>query len=87
MFIGKVTDRRRSGGPDSAHHVGEAFRHAHTIKGGARAIGMTEAERIAGELESTFGLLRGGAPAGPDTWRSASAAVDALRSLVGGPTG
>ncbi|HEV7686243.1 MAG TPA: Hpt domain-containing protein, partial [Acidimicrobiia bacterium] len=39
---------------ESAHHLGEAFRQAHTLKGGARAAGLPDVERVAHGLESVF---------------------------------
>jgi two-component system chemotaxis sensor kinase CheA len=54
-------------GPDVAHHLGEAFRQAHTLKGGARAAGLPDVERISHRLESVFDRLRHGGAAGPDT--------------------
>lgn len=71
-------------GPDSARHLGEAFRQAHTLKGGARAAGMPDVERVAHVLESAFERLRSGEPGGPDTWGSIYAATDALKALVAG---
>ena len=73
-----------SAGPDSAHHLSEAFRQAHTLKGGARAAGLTDVERVAHGLETAFDRLRHGAPGGPDTWGAIYAGVDAIRALVGG---
>src|SRR5205085_2402081 len=69
---------------DAAHHLSEAFRQAHTLKGGARAAGLPEVERVAHGLESAFEGLRKGSPGGPDTWGAIYAGVDALRNLVGG---
>ena len=69
---------------DAAHHLSEAFRQAHTLKGGARATGLPEVERVAHGLESAFERLRKGDTGGPDTWGAIYAGVDALRNLVGG---
>jgi two-component system chemotaxis sensor kinase CheA len=69
--------------PDS-HHLSEAFRQAHTLKGGARAAGLPDVERVSHGLESVFEGLRRGAPGGPDTWGAIYAAVDAVRALVAG---
>jgi chemotaxis protein histidine kinase CheA len=69
---------------DAAHHLSEAFRQAHTLKGGARAAGLPEVERVAHGLESAFERLRKGGAGGPDTWGAIYAGVDALRNLVGG---
>ncbi|MDQ3945637.1 MAG: ATP-binding protein, partial [Actinomycetota bacterium] len=73
-----------SAGPDVVHHLSEAFRQAHTLKGGARAAGLADVERIAHALEDAFERLRRGAGGGPDTWGAIYAAVDALRALVAG---
>ncbi|HEV7863871.1 MAG TPA: Hpt domain-containing protein, partial [Acidimicrobiia bacterium] len=75
------------GGPaerDSAHHLSEAFRQAHTLKGGARAAGLPDVERVSHRLESVFEQLRKGVPGGPDTWAAIYAGVDAVRTLVSG---
>ena len=69
---------------DYQHHLSEAFRQAHTLKGGARAAGLTDVERVAHSLESAFDRLRHGAPGGPDTWGAIYAGVDAIRALIGG---
>ncbi|HKN40762.1 MAG TPA: Hpt domain-containing protein, partial [Acidimicrobiia bacterium] len=45
---------------DAAHHLSEAFRQAHTLKGGARAAGLPDVERISHRLESVFERLRQG---------------------------
>jgi two-component system chemotaxis sensor kinase CheA len=71
---------------DAAHHMSEAFRQAHTLKGGARAAGLPDVERVSHGLESVFERLRRGGPGGPDTWGSVYAAVDAVRALVAGRT-
>jgi len=70
-------------GPDVQHHLSEAFRQAHTLKGGARAAGLPDVERIAHRLETVFERLRHG-DGGPDTWGAIYAGVDAVRSLIGG---
>ncbi|MDQ1489280.1 MAG: two-component system, chemotaxis family, sensor kinase CheA, partial [Actinomycetota bacterium] len=67
-----------------SHHLSEAFRQAHTLKGGARAAGLPDVERVSHGLESVFERLRRGAPGGPDTWGAIYAAVDAVRALVAG---
>jgi two-component system chemotaxis sensor kinase CheA len=72
-------------GPDVQHHLSEAFRQAHTLKGGARAAGLPDVERISHRLETVFERLRHGA-GGPDTWGAIYAGVDAVRSLIGGGT-
>ena len=71
-------------GDAAADHLGDAFRHAHTLKGGARATERPDVERISHALESLFDGLRSGEPAGPDTWATVAAAVEALRALVAG---
>jgi two-component system, chemotaxis family, sensor kinase CheA len=71
-------------GPDAAHHLSEAFRQAHTLKGGASATALLPVERVAHGLESAFDRLRHGAPGGPDTWGAIHAAVDAVRALLAG---
>ncbi|MGH9010282.1 MAG: Hpt domain-containing protein, partial [Acidimicrobiia bacterium] len=73
-----------SAGPDAAHHLSEAFRQAHTLKGGARAAGLPDVERIAHGLEDGFERLRRGAAGGPDTWGAIYAAADAVKALVAG---
>ncbi|HZQ78982.1 MAG TPA: response regulator [Acidimicrobiia bacterium] len=72
-------------GPDAAGPLTEAFRQAHTLKGGARAAGLPEVARLAHALEGVFdGLRRAGGPAGPGAWGPVYAAVDTLRDLLGG---
>jgi two-component system, chemotaxis family, sensor kinase CheA len=73
-----------AGGPDAAHHLGEAFRQAHTLKGGARAAGLPDVERVAHALESAFERLRSGEPGRPETWGAIYAATDAVKALVAG---
>ncbi len=70
--------------PDMVHHLGEAFRQAHTLKGGARAAGLPDVERVSHGLESAFERLRRGDPGGPDVWGAIYAGVDAVRALVSG---
>ena len=70
--------------PDVAHHLSEAFRQAHTLKGGARAAGLPDVERVSHGLESAFERLRRGDADGPDVWGAIYAGVDAVRSLVSG---
>jgi two-component system chemotaxis sensor kinase CheA len=72
--------------PDMVHHLGEAFRQAHTLKGGARAAGLPDVERVSHGLESAFERLRRGDPGGPDVWGAIYAGVDAVRALVSGRT-
>ena len=72
---------------DFQHHLTEAFRQAHTLKGGARAAGLPDVERVAHALEGAFDRLRRPGeehPTGPDGWGAVYTAVDALRALVGG---
>jgi two-component system, chemotaxis family, sensor kinase CheA len=71
-------------GTDTNHHLTEAFRQAHTLKGGARAAGMPDVERVAHALESAFDRVRSGEPGGPDTWGAIYAAADAIKALVAG---
>lgn len=71
-------------GPAAAHHLSEAFRHAHTVTGGARVAGLAEVERVSETLESVFGRLRGGASPGPGTWGAIHTAVDTVRDLIAG---
>lgn len=76
----------RGGSHDSAPHLSEAFRQVHTLKGGSRAAGLPDVERVSHALESVFERLRDGDPVGPDTWSAIYAAVDAVRTLVAGRT-
>lgn len=71
-------------GTDVDHHLAEAQRHAHTLTGGARAVGLVDVERLSHALETTFESLRGGAPAGPETWSAVTAAVEAVRARLAG---
>ncbi|MCA1844812.1 MAG: response regulator [Actinobacteria bacterium] len=71
-------------GPDAPHHLSEAFRQAHTLKGGARAAGFGDVERVSHGLESVFERLRGGTADGPDAWGAIYAGVDTVRALIEG---
>lgn len=75
---------RGTTGDDAVHHLTEAFRQAHTLKGGARAAGLPDMERVAHRLESAFDQLRSGGGAGPGGWDAIYAAVDGLRALLAG---
>lgn len=72
--------------PDSeaAHHLWEAFRHAHTLKGGARAAGLPGVEQMAAGLEQAFERLRDRGRAGPGTWEAIAAEIAAVKALIGG---
>lgn len=69
---------------DIDRHFSDAFRHAHTLKGGARAVGLPDVERLARTLEALFERLRSGGPAGPDTWTAVTAGVGTLRAYLAG---
>ena len=71
-------------GGDADRHLSDAFRQAHTLKGGARAVGLPEVERLSEALEALFDRLRTGAPAGPETWTAVAAGVDILRRRLAG---
>jgi two-component system chemotaxis sensor kinase CheA len=71
-------------GADTEQRLTEAFRQAHTLKGGARAAGLPDVERVAHGLESAFDGLRQAGTVSPGGWGPIYAAVDALRALVGG---
>jgi two-component system chemotaxis sensor kinase CheA len=71
-------------GGDYQHHLSEAFRQAHTLKGGARAAGFGDVERVSHGLESVFERLRGGTAGGPDTWGAIHAGIDAVRAIIEG---
>ena len=76
--------QRNAAGPEAQHHLAEAFRHAHTLKGGARAAGLPEVERVAAGLESAFERLRSGDVAQPGPLDAIAAATAAVRALVDG---
>ena len=76
--------QRNATGPEAEHHLAEAFRHAHTLKGGARAAGLPDVERVAAGLESAFERLRSGDAADPASLDAIAAATDAVRALLDG---
>jgi len=68
---------------DADRHLSDAFRHAHTLKGGARAVGLPDVERLSEALEALFDRLRT-APAAPETWTAVAAGVKSLRRRLAG---
>src|SRR5437868_3461996 len=62
---------------------GALFRSAHTVKGGARMLGLDEPAAAAEPLESLLGDLRDGRAApSPAVGAALLAAVDALREAI-----
>ncbi len=64
-----------------------AFRAAHSLKGSARAVELTEIERLAHEAETVLSAARSGTlDFSPDTVDVLLQAVDAIQNLVNGGT-
>jgi two-component system chemotaxis sensor kinase CheA len=71
-------------GVDDPHARAELFRAAHSMKGAARAVNLTDVERVAHELENVFAALAGD-PGRPEQGlldRSYQL-LDAIEALVG----
>jgi len=69
--------------PKNQALLDEVFREAHSIKGGARMLGLGDIETIAHRFESILGAARKGeTPLTPETVDRLSRALDAIRRLV-----
>jgi two-component system chemotaxis sensor kinase CheA len=65
--------------------VQEAFRAAHSLKGAARAVSLTDIEELAHDIESILQTARhGDAPLGADTCDVLYNALDTIEQLVAG---
>lgn len=77
-----LLDLESTGDPEARRRlIDEAFRHAHTMKGTARAVGLRELESLGQVLEETLHELREDPPsATPETIAKALSEFDALRT-------
>ncbi|MBI4179290.1 response regulator [bacterium] len=72
-----------AGHEDPATSIDECFRRAHTLKGAARAVGSTEIQRTAHDLEELLNPFRGGArPLSSQVVQDALARLDGIRREV-----
>lgn len=61
----------------------ELFREAHSLKGAARIVGLTEIQDLAHQLEDNLGLVKAaGAAPPPETLASLNQTLEAIRRLV-----
>ena len=74
-------------GPAPADALNSLFRHAHSIKGSAGMVGVSEAQVIARALEDVLEDVRDRGVFPSELTHPLLRATDALRSAVGGATG
>lgn len=78
-YLAQVSD----GAPESGHDLDEAFRLAHSLKGGARVCNLQDVETLAHDLETTFSRIRENAlHPEPGVWRVISLVLDAIEDYM-----
>src|SRR5688572_16035590 len=68
--------------PTDARMLDALFRSAHSLKGSAGMLGVTDVEQLAHRFEDALGSAKHGAPLAPDTINRMYSALDAIRKLV-----
>lgn len=83
ITAGLIELERRPPDDERAALVEAVFREAHSLKGAARAVGLTGAEVVCQELEDLFAGMKGGAlPLTATRFDAAHRGVDAVASVV-----
>jgi len=76
-----AVEQQRVSGPEKEETLGNLFRAAHSLKGAARAVGVSAIEQLAHALEDVLGALQHEKLApGPEMFTACYKAVDAIQA-------
>jgi two-component system, chemotaxis family, sensor kinase CheA len=79
-----VLERTGVSTPEQTERAQQALRAAHSLKGAARAVGMTEIERIAHRAENVLQVLQKGGTLPPRAFDTMYDTLDAIQQLLKG---